>query len=208
MSSAPTPVTVHVVDDDAAARDSLEALLISAGHQVRTHVSGDAFLTAYQPDWVGCAILDVRMPGRSGLEVQHALRAQDALLPVIIVAGHGDLPMAVRAMQAGALDFLEKPYDEARLFESVDLALKAGQESADRRQVIRQLQARYDQLTPREREVMVQVALGHPNKVVAHKLGISARTVEIHRARVIEKMQARSLSHLVRMALQMTLLAA
>ena len=199
--------TVYVVDDDAAARDSLEALLLSAGHDVETFESGEAFLEAYDPSWVGCAVLDVRMPGLSGLQVQEELSRRETALPVIIVTGHGDLPMAVRAMQAGALDFIEKPYDEGRLFESVELALQTSKQEADRLHAVADLKERFEQLTPREREVMIEVAFGHPNKVVAHKLGISARTVEIHRARVVEKMQARSLSHLVRMAMQLDLLA-
>ena len=198
--------TVYVVDDDAAARDSLEALLLSAGHDVETFESGEAFLAAYDPAWVGCAVLDVRMPGISGLQVQEEMSRQQSTLPVIIVTGHGDLPMAVRAMQAGALDFIEKPYDEGRLFESVNLAIETGRQEADKALAATELKTRMAHLTPREREVMVEVAMGHPNKVVAHKLGISARTVEIHRARVVEKMQARSLSHLVRMAIQLDLL--
>lgn len=197
---------VYVVDDDAAARESLEALLLSAGHEVKTFESGEAFLSEYAPDWAGCAVLDVRMPGLSGLQVQEELSARRSTLPVIIVTGHGDLPMAVRAMQAGALDFIEKPYEEERLFESVELALQAGQEKAEASQALASLAERFENLTPREREVLIEVAAGHPNKVVAHKLGISARTVEIHRARVVEKMQARSLSHLVRMAMQLGLL--
>jgi len=201
-----TVTTVYVVDDDAAARDSLEALLLSAGHDVETFDSGEAFLEAYDPSWVGCAVLDVRMPGLSGLQVQEELSRRETALPVIIVTGHGDLPMAVRAMQAGALDFIEKPYDEERLFESVELALLTSKQEADRLHAVAELKERFDNLTPREREVLVEVAFGHPNKVVAHKLGISARTVEIHRARVVEKMQARSLSHLVRMAMQLDLL--
>jgi len=198
---------VYVVDDDAAARESLEALLLSAGHDVQTFKNGKTFLEAYSSDWAGCAVLDVRMPGLSGLQVQEELVNRQSTLPVIIVTGHGDLPMAVRAMQAGALDFIEKPYDEERLFESVELAVQTGQQQAEASQALTALKERFDQLTPREREVLVEVAYGHPNKVVAHKLGISARTVEIHRARVVEKMQARSLSHLVRMAIQLGLLS-
>lgn len=203
MSDIPT---IFVVDDDDAARDSLEALLVSIGHTVKSFASGNAFLDALEPDWSGCIILDVRMPGLSGPQVQEKLLERKNFLPVIIVTGHGDLPMAVKAMKAGALDFIEKPFNEDVIMEGIAKAL--AHNSAERQRVdeVGQTLARIEALTPREREVMLQVALGHPNKIVAYELGISARTVEIHRARVIEKLKVRNLSELVRLVLQAGLL--
>jgi two-component system response regulator FixJ len=200
------PPKIYVVDDDDAARDSLEVLLSSFGHPVVSFASGNAFLEAVDPSWTGCIVLDVRMPGLNGPQVQEILADRGNLLPVIIVTGHGDLPMAVKAMKAGALDFIEKPFDEAVIMDSIDKALR--HDSVERQRIDDTLQSRQriDALTPREREVMLQVALGHPNKVVAWEMGISARTVEIHRARVIEKLQVRNLSELVRLVMHAGLL--
>mgnify|MGYP003631090527 CR=1 FL=1 len=197
---------VYVVDDDDAARDSLEALLTSFGHSVVAFASGNEFVEAVDESWTGCIILDVRMPGLSGPQVQQILRDRDNSLPVIIVTGHGDLPMAVKAMKAGALDFIEKPFDETIIMDGVTKAMAHNSLERQRSDGCTQTRQRIDALTPREREVMLQVALGHPNKVVAWELGISARTVEIHRARVVEKLQVRNLSELVRLVLQAGLL--
>jgi len=199
-------LTIHIVDDDDAARDSLSALLSVHGHPLRCFSSGQDFLDALEPGWKGCLILDVRMPGLSGPQVQEKLADREHNLPVIIVTGHGDLPIAVKAMKAGAIDFIEKPYDEDVMLESIQNALALSEEKDIEQGAAEDLSSRVDQLTPREREVMVQVAMGHPNKVVAYELGISPRTVEIHRARVVEKMNARNLSHLVRLAIQANLI--
>lgn len=198
--------TVYIVDDDDAARDSLAALLLASGHQVLSFESGDAFLGALEADWHGCIILDVRMPGLSGPQVQAELEARKNVLLVIIVTGHGDLPMVVKAMKAGARDFIEKPFDDESILSSIEAALNEDARTREQQKVQGELLARIEQLTPREREVMIQVALGNPNKVVAYELGISPRTVEIHRARVIEKLGVRNLSELVRLALQADLL--
>ncbi|MGD2132012.1 MAG: response regulator FixJ [Maricaulaceae bacterium] len=195
------PPTVYVLDDDDAVRDSLSALLESCGYPVRAYAAGESFLSDLDENWAGCVVLDVRMPGLSGLELQERLAAMNVPLPVIIVTGHGDLPMAVRAMKAGAVDFIEKPYDEDVLLESVREALSRGAKQQADAASAEALKANLARLTPREQQVLEQVALGHPNKVVAYNLGISPRTVEIHRARVVEKLQARNLSHLVRMAI-------
>ena len=197
---------VYVVDDDDAARESLEALLTSFGHSVVAFASGNEFVEAVDESWTGCIILDVRMPGLSGPQVQEILTDRDNSLPVIIVTGHGDLPMAVKAMKAGALDFIEKPFDETIIMDGVTKAMAHNSLERQRSDDCTQTRQRIDALTPREREVMLQVALGHPNKVVAWEMGISARTVEIHRARVVEKLQVRNLSELVRLVLQAGLL--
>jgi two-component system response regulator FixJ len=206
--SLPEPI-IHVVDDEAAIRDSLAMLLRSVGLASRTWTGAREFLAGYAPDGPACLIADVRMPGMSGLELQEALRARGETLPVIIVTGHGDVAMAVRAMKNGAADFLEKPFNDQTLLDTVHRALATvgtGPGSAasptsvaavDRAAVLARLQT----LTPREREVMELVAEGRPNKVVATRLGLSTRTVEVHRAKVMEKMGARSLADLVRMAI-------
>jgi FixJ family two-component response regulator len=197
---------VHVVDDEAAIRDSLAMLLRSVGLASRTWASAPEFLSGYTAGGPACLIVDVRMPGMSGLELQEALRARGDALPVVIITGHGDVSMAVRAMKNGAADFLEKPFNDQTLLDTVHRALAASSAAAagdadapaaDRAAVV----ARLETLTPREREVMALVAEGRPNKVVATRLGLSTRTVEVHRAKVMEKLGARSLADLVRMAI-------
>ncbi|MEQ9811505.1 MAG: response regulator FixJ [Azospirillaceae bacterium] len=198
MSGTPT---VYVLDDDAAVRDALGALLESCGLPVRTYGSGESFLAELSLDLTGCVVLDVRMPGLSGLELHERLTEMNTPLPVIIITGHGDLPMAVKAMKAGALDFIEKPFDDEVILESIHEALSRGAKIHAETASAEALRANLNRLTAREREVLEQVAVGNPNKAIAYNLGISPRTVEIHRARVIEKLRARSLSHLVRMAI-------
>ena len=196
----PEPI-VFVVDDDDAVRDSLSLLLETSGHRVRAFASAQNLLDALTPEARGCIIADVRMPRMDGLELQERLAARRIGLPVIIMTGHGDVPIAVRAMKAGAVDFIEKPFAEEPLLETVRLALV--QSERDRRRSGEpSAEERLAQLTTREREVLEAMVAGHPNKVIAHLLQISPRTVEIHRARVMEKTGARSLSHLVRLALQ------
>jgi two-component system response regulator FixJ len=192
--------TVFIVDDDDAVRDSLGALVESAGLTAESFASGMQFLDAIGPERAGCVLLDVQMPDLGGLEIQERLAANQPALRVIIITGHGDVPLAVKAMKAGAVDFIEKPFDDGVLLDCVQRALAESQ----RGQVGEAAAAGIEglgQLTPRERDVLHQLIVGNPNKVIAYELGISPRTVEVHRARVMEKMQAKSLSHLVRMAL-------
>jgi RNA polymerase sigma factor (sigma-70 family) len=193
--------TVFVVDDDEAMRSSLKWLIESTGMAVRTFDSADAFLAGYSPDWTGCLLLDVRMPGMSGLELQAYLAQAGYRLPVIIITGHGDVAMAVKAMQAGALDFVEKPFHDEDLLASIHRALAADIEARAQRSQHAEVLARLAELTPREHEVMDLVTAGKSNREIATALGVSTKTVEAHRARVMDKMQAGSLADLVRMAL-------
>ena len=192
---------VFVLDDDDAVRDSLKALLESAGLEVEIFGSGKEFLSDLDPTRGGCLVLDVRMPGLSGLEIQEKLAEKGNAMPVIIITGHGDIPIAVQAMKAGAVDFIEKPFGDDVILESVHRALKHGEQIQRDASSATELGARLARLTPRERDVLEKLVIGNPNKIIAYELGISPRTVEIHRARVIEKMEARSLSHLVRLAI-------
>lgn len=193
--------TVFVVDDDEAARDSLAALLETEGLAVETFRSAREFLVLYDPSRPGCLLLDVRMPGLSGTQLHEELGRRGITLPVIIVTGFGDIPMAVAAIKAGAIDFIEKPYSEAAILESVRSALAQGSQPSPVTPEVSGLRERVGLLTPREREVLECLIIGDSNKQVGSRLGISPRTVEIHRARIMEKMQATSLSHLVRMAM-------
>jgi FixJ family two-component response regulator len=196
------PATVFVVDDDEAVRASLKLLLKTLGLTVQTYASAPEFLAAFDARRGGCLVLDIRMPGMSGLELQEELNARGAMLPIIFITGHGDVPMAVEAMQRGAMDFLQKPFRDQDLLDRITEAMakdRAGRELLGNRERIR---ARVTSLTPREREVMSLVTQGKANKIIAADLELSQRTVEIHRAHVMEKMGANSLAHLVRMALE------
>lgn len=198
-----TDSVVFVVDDDDAVRTGLEALLSVKGFAVRGFDSAEAFLQSLPRDVDGCVLADVRMPGMSGLELQRELIMRDIGLPVVIITGHGDIPMAVSAIKAGAVDFIEKPFDAPVILAAVDEALRRSPGSAQNLARDREAFAqRLQQLSPREREVMELVVGGHPNKVIAHRLGIALRTVEIHRARIMEKTGARNLSELVRMVVR------
>ena len=197
-----TDPTVYVVDDDDAVRDSLSLLLETAGHRVRSFESARRLLDTVTPEARGCILADVRMPGIDGLELQERLCERKIGLPVVIMTGHGDVPIAVRAMKAGAVDFVEKPFAEKAILETVRLALARAERMGASGSADPAARGRLAQLTPREREVLEAIVAGHPNKVIGHLLQISPRTVEIHRARVMEKTGARSLSHLVRMALE------
>jgi len=192
--------TVFIVDDDAAVRDSLSFLLKSVDIESRIFTSGDEFLDTYKPDWQGCILLDIRMPGISGMEVQRRLAEEGCSLPIIFITGHGDIPMAVEAMHLGAHDFVQKPFHDQELLDRIQSALSTRREMQDEIELKRVIQERYATLTPRETEVMTAVAKGHANKVIAMDLELSQRTVEIHRARVMEKMQVRSLAELVKLA--------
>lgn len=199
---APEPeAKIYVVDDDDAVRDSLEALLTAFGFEVELFSSGVAFLDACGAVAKGCILLDVRMPRMDGMEVQERLHGLRPDLPVIMITGHGDVSMAVRAMKGGAVDFVEKPLREEALLQSVEAALQIARESHRQRSLGASALGNIERLTPREREVMEQLVAGRPNKVIAQALDCSPRTVEIHRARIMEKMDARSLPHLVRLAL-------
>lgn len=193
---------IYLVDDDPAVRDSLSVLLEVEGFQVVAFESAETFLAAWTPGRRGGLLLDVRMPGMDGLELLERLHRLDPALPVVVMTGHGDVPLAVRAMKAGALDFVEKPLAQPTLLEAVRALLAHDAERESRRREEGAVRERLAGLTPREREVLEKLVAGQPNKVIAYELGISARTVEVHRGRVMEKTGARSLSHLVRMALQ------
>lgn len=192
---------IFVVDDDEAIRDSLQGLLEGKGYAVATYPSAEEFLTVCRPGLVGCAIVDVRMPGMDGVALIERMRASRVTLPVIIVTGHADVPLAVRAMKAGAVEFVEKPYAADTIQDAIRRTLHVAAGGLFNDVVAGEVVARAGSLTPRERDVLEQLVVGSPNKVIAHQLGISPRTVEIHRANLMKKMQASSLSHLVRMAL-------
>jgi len=194
-------LTVFVVDDDQAMRNSLKWLIESVGMQVETFGSAQAFLDAYYPARGGCLLVDVRMPGMSGLELQAYLTRREIGIPVIIITGHGDVSMAVKAMKVGAVDFIEKPFDDEELLNSIRNALQHDQKQRALRAQRNDIAARVAELTPREHEVMTLVTDGKSNKEIAVELGVSAKTVEVHRARMMDKMRADSLAELVRMAL-------
>lgn len=193
--------TVYIVDDDQAIRHAMELLMRSVGLDYEIYHSADEFLSGHTNERAGCLVLDIRMPGLGGLELQEKLNEMGSTLPIIFITGHGDVPMAVEAMQKGAVDFIQKPFRDQELLDRVSEALKTDQERRSARNQQAEVTGRIDKLTKREREVMDLVVTGKPNKVIAYELGVSQRTVEIHRARVMEKMEARSLADLVRMHL-------
>jgi two-component system response regulator FixJ len=194
---------VHVVDDDDAVRDSLTLLLESAGFAVRTYSSPTALLAAL-PGATGCILTDIRMPEMDGLALQRRLAEAGVPLPVIVMTGHGDVPIAVEALKAGASDFLEKPFDDTQLLTAVTNAIAASERTHDEAVAVADITRKLATLTPREHEVLVKLVEGLPNKTIAYDLGSSPRTVEVHRARVMEKMGARSLPELVRMTIAVT----
>jgi FixJ family two-component response regulator len=199
-SSAPT---VFVVDDDDAVRNSLRLLIKSVGLPVVLYASAQEFLAAYHDGDPGCLVLDIRMPGMSGLELQRHLSLRGAIIPIVFVTGHGDVPMAVEAMQHGAFDFLQKPFRDQDLIDRVQRAFESDSENRRALGERERIRERLESLTAREREVLALVTSGKANKVIATDLDVSPRTVEIHRARVMEKMQAPSLAALVRMTLDL-----
>ena len=192
---------IYVVDDDDAVRAALRAMLETAGYRTARFESGVAFLDSLDTFPGACVLLDVKMPELDGLEVQRRLNDRGVTLPVVIVTGHGDIAMAVQAMRAGAVDFLEKPVSRDRLLEAVARAIDIGRNARQDRRERSDIGARLGALTSREREVLEQLVMGRTSKVVAHELGISSRTVEVYRRNVMAKMDAGSLSHLVRMTL-------
>jgi two-component system, LuxR family, response regulator FixJ len=195
----PTTDLVHIVDDDASVRDSLAMLLEAAGFPTRTYESAELFLSAAAEHATGCVLTDVRMPGLDGLAMQRRLAEQGCTLPVIVMTGHGDVPLAVAALKTGAVDFLEKPFEDTHLLRAVEDAVAASLRAYEAALESATLATRLATLTPREREVLDHLVAGQPNKTIAYDLGTSPRTVEVHRARIMEKMGARSLAELVRM---------
>lgn len=196
-----TTSTVYIIDDDRMARESLKWLIESAGLPVQVHENGLDFLDQVDAALSGCVLLDVRMPDINGMELFAKLKQRDIMLPVIIVTGHADVAMAVRAMKAGAYDFIEKPYNDALMLERVQNAITYDQDNRRDHQRVTAIKACADQLTPREQEVMRYVLNSTQNKVIASELGISIKTVELHRANLMAKMQARTSTELVRLAL-------
>jgi len=203
MASKPKQPVVYIVDDDDAMRNALSLLISTVGHAAVAYSRPTEFLERLDRNAAGCIVLDVRMPEASGLEVQQRLNQMGIMLPVILITGHGDVPMAVQAMKDGAFDFLQKPFRDQDLLDRVNAALE---QDANNRRTVEQredLRRRADTLTPREHEVMALVVDGRANKVIAIDLGLSERTVEIHRAKVMEKMGSRSVAHLVKMHLML-----
>lgn len=194
---------VFVVDDDEAVRSALKLLLKSVGLTATALPTAQQFLSTYDPVQPGCLVLDVRMPGMSGLELQEQLNLRGAVIPVIFITGHGDVPMAVEAMQQGAFDFLQKPFRDQDLIDRIQKALAKDKQNRAELGERSRNRERFESLTPREREVLALVATGKPNKVMAGDLGLSQRTVEIHRARVMEKMGVSSLAQLVRIVMDL-----
>lgn len=194
---------VWVVDDDEAVCDSLQLMLKTVGLEARAFSDGKSFLEKFDDSIPGCVVVDLRMHGMSGLELQEELHQRRSMLPVIFITGHGTVDSAVHAMRAGAIDFLQKPFDDQELLDTIQRAIRRDRDSRASLVAREALVQRYETLTSREREVMNLVVEGHANKVIASDLDISERTIEIHRSRVMKKMEAESLPHLVRMALQL-----
>ncbi len=190
---------VYVVDDDEAVRDSLALLLESVELPCRTFASAAEFLETHDPDQHSCLVADIRMPGMSGLDLQEELNRRSSTIPILFITGHGDVPMAVDAMKSGALDFIQKPFRDQELLDRIHQALESDEKHREENRELSETRDRLERLTARETEVMHRVVQGQANKVIAMDLGVSQRTVEIHRARVMQKMGARSLAQLVRM---------
>ncbi len=199
MTDADLPL-VHLVDDDGAIRRSAGFMLKTSGYQVRSYESGVELLKCLGELSQGCILLDIRMPGMDGLEVQQALRDKGVTLPVIIMTGHGDVTLAVRAMKAGAIDFIEKPFEKATLLDAIEQGIKRLRDVEKGHDLAKDATVRLGALTPRERDVLGGLAQGLPNKTIAYDLGISPRTVEIHRANLMAKLDVRSLSEALRIA--------
>lgn len=193
--------SIFVVDDDSAVRNSLKSLLEHNGWTARTFATGDSFVAAIEADWNGCALVDIRMPGLDGLEVLSEIAARKIHLPVVIITGHGDVPVAVEAMKRGAVDFIEKPFKEEVLLGAIRNALAIRKQAEKQEAIAGEAQELITRLSPREREVFDHVVIGRRNRMIAQELGISLRTVEVHRLKIMKKMGASNLSQLVRIAL-------
>jgi RNA polymerase sigma factor (sigma-70 family) len=195
-----SPTTVFIVDDDPSHRDSLQFLLESVGLEVRSFSSARDFLDNADPETPGCLLLDVRMPGMSGLDLQNELANAKFSLPIIFITGHGTVPMSVRAIKAGAVDFLQKPFDEQDLFKVIHQAIEQDRQTRLEKEKLRETHKLIDSLTPREYEVFTLIVSGMPNKQAAYELGITERTIKEHRSRIMQKMKADSFADLVRHA--------
>ena len=199
MSVTDLPL-IHLVDDDGAVRRAAGFMLKTSGFQVKSYESGVELLKSTSELDAGCILLDIRMPGMDGLEVQQALRDKGVMLPVIIMTGHGDVSLAVKAMKAGAIDFIEKPFEKETLLGAIDQGMRRLRQAETGRDLAMEASARLQVLTSREREVLEGLAKGLPNKTIAYDLGISPRTVEIHRANLMAKLKVHSLSEALRIA--------
>lgn len=200
-----TDIVVHIVDDEESVRNSLAFLLGTAGFAVRTHASATAFLEVSGSIKNGCLVTDLRMPDIDGVELLRQLRSRDAMLPAIVVTGHGDVQMAVEAMKNGALDFIEKPFDDEVLIGSIHRAVEHAASERDAAAAVLKIRERLERLTEREMQVLKGVVQGQANKIIAVELGISPNTVEVYRAKLMGKMQAKSLAELVRMVMEIDL---
>jgi two-component system response regulator FixJ len=200
-STPPNPAgpVVYVVDDDPAMRSSLRWLIESVGLEVRTSASAQEFLSTYQPNDPGCLVLDVRMPGMSGLDLQNVLTERKIEIPILIITGYAEVPLAVRAMKAGAFDFIEKPFSDQTLLDRIRAAVTQDEVARQRRMIRSEVEARLRLLTGREQDVLNGVVAGKSNKVIAAELRLSTKTVEVHRAHVMEKLKASSLADLIRL---------
>ncbi|VAW60101.1 hypothetical protein MNBD_GAMMA08-1911 [hydrothermal vent metagenome] len=198
-----TQPTIFIVDDDPAMRDSLSWLIETIGYPVKVFASAQEFLDGYQHHEPGCLILDVRLPGMSGIQLQQRMKIENITLPVIIISGHGDVPMAVKAMQQGAIVFLEKPFRDQELLDNIQEALEIDATNRKKEEASKEVLSCVESLTQREKEVMELMVKGNPSKEIAKQCGISVKTIEIHRARVMDKMQANSLPELVHMVLSL-----
>lgn len=195
------PLVVYVVDDDASIRDSLALMLGLAGYSTRLFADAESFLAAFDPGWTGCVVADLRLPGLTGLELQQRVQARGSSIPFVIITGHGDVPAARAAFRANAVDFIEKPFDDAQLRGAIDAAFALEEKRAGSAQERRAVAEKLARLTPREREVLGHAAKGLHAKEIAAALGISARTVEVHKMRIMEKLEVRNIGELVRFAL-------
>ena len=193
------PLVVYVVDDDASIRDSLALMLGLGGYATRLFADAESFLVAFEPGWAGCVVADLRLPGLSGIELQARVRALGSAIPFVIITAHGDVPAARAAFRAQAVDFIEKPFDEAQLHRAIDTAFALESERLGRAELRRADAEKLARLTPREREVLEQAVDGKHAKEIAAVLGISPRTVEVHKTRIMDKLEVRNIAELVRL---------